>query len=196
MKSQTRFIKAKLFNGILIAALVAAAFYAPGISQVVYASKAEKIDASADEALDRFYKQVKGAKEFAAQAKGLLIMPSVKKAGLIIGGEYGRGALRIAGKTVDYYNVVSGSFGFQIGAEAKDLILMFMTDEALKNFRASKGWEAGLDGNVAIIKVGGGDSVNTRNIGDPIVGFVFDVKGLIGDISLKGAKFTKIDASK
>ena len=108
-----------------------------GFAAVVYAVTAKEIDASADAALDRFYKQVKDAKQFAQKAKALLIMPKVIKAGLIIGGEYGRGALRINGRSVDYYNVMSGSFGAQIGGEAKDWVIAFMTDAALKKIRES-----------------------------------------------------------
>jgi len=168
-----------------------------GISTIGHAAAtAKEIDASADAALDRFYKQVKGADEVVRNAKGLLVMPNVKKAGFIVGGEYGKGALRIGGQTVGYYRVVSGSVGFQLGVEAKDMILAFMTDDVLSRFRSSKGWEAGIDGNVAIIAVGGGGSATTRNVNEPIVGYVFDVKGLLGDISLKGAKFTKIDPAK
>ncbi len=171
-----------------------------GLTDMVYADtandKAKKIDASADETMDRFYKQVKDAKEVVRKAKALLIMPSVVKAGLLVGGEYGRGALRINGKTVDYYNVVSGSFGAQIGAEAKDWVIAFMTDAALKKFRGSKGWEAGVDGNIALITTGGGDSGTTRNKDGDIIGYVFDVKGLFADVSFKGAKFTKLDMSK
>jgi lipid-binding SYLF domain-containing protein len=159
------------------------------------AADAEVIDAKVSVALKRFYKQVAGAREFTAKAKGLLIMPGVMKAAFIIGGEYGEGALRIDGRTVDYYNMVSGSFGFQIGAEAKDILIVFMTRDALEGFRASRGWEAGVDGNVALITVGAGERVDTRTTKDPIVGFVFDVKGLMADISLKGAKFTKLDKS-
>ena len=158
-----------------------------------FGADAEVIDAKVNVAIKRFYKQVDGAKEFAGNAKGLLIMPGVMKAAFIIGGEYGEGALRINGKTTDYYNIVSGSFGFQIGAEAKDILIAFMTPEALQGFRGSKGWEAGLDGNIALITVGAGERVDTRTTKDPIVGFVFDVKGLMADISLKGAKFTKLD---
>lgn len=167
-----------------------------GLTAMVYADTAKEIDAGADEVMDRFYKQVKDAKEFVKKAKALLIMPNVVKVGLLVGGEYGRGALRIDGKTVDYYNVVSGSFGAQIGAEAKDWVIAFMTDEALRKFRESKGWEAGVDGNVALITVGGGDSGTTRNAKGDIIGFVFDVKGLFADVSFKGAKFTKLDMSK
>ena len=169
-----------------------------GVGGVDYAvgAAAEEIDASANVATRRFYKQVKGAEEFARNAKGLLIMPNVKKAAFILGGEYGEGALRIDGKTVDYYNIISGSIGFQIGAQAKDIIIAFMTKAALDGFRASRGWEAGLDGNVALITVGAGERVDTLTVNDPIVGFIFDVKGLIADISLKGAKFTKLDKSE
>ena len=163
------------------------------LSSNLHAKTAKEIDASVDAAIERFYKQVKGAKEYVEKSKGMLVMPNVVKGAFIIGGEYGEGALRVGGKSVDYYNTISGSIGFQIGGQAKDIILLFMTDEALKQFRASKGWEAGVDGNVALITVGAGERADTRTLKDPILGFVFDAKGLIVDISLKGAKFTKVD---
>jgi lipid-binding SYLF domain-containing protein len=197
MKTRNTLKRTEFFNGLLIAALIAAVISVAGFTQIARAAEtAKEIDAGVDAALDRFHKQVKGADEAARNAKGLLIMPNVKKAGLIIGGEYGQGALRIDGKTVGYYRIVSGSVGFQIGAEAKDMILAFMTDEVLNKFRASKGWEAGIDGNVAIINVGAGGAATTRNVNEPIVGYVFDVKGLMGDLSLKGAKFSKIDPAQ
>ena len=197
MKTRTQKKSSQISYVFLMTAVVAATFFFASFSQIASAAAtAKEIDASADAALDRFYKQVKGADELSRNAKGLLIMPNVKKAGLIIGGEYGKGALRINGNTVGYYRVVSGSVGFQLGVEAKDMILVFMTDEVLNKFRASKGWEAGIDGNVAIIVVGGGGSATTRNVNEPIQGYVFDVKGLMGDISLKGAKFSKIDPAQ
>ena len=161
-----------------------------------FGGTAKEIDASADAALDRFYKNVKDAREVARQAKGMLILPSVKKGALIVGGEYGQGAMRIGGKTVDYYSIVAGSIGFQIGGQAKDLIIAFMTGEALNKFRQSKGWEAGVDGSVALVTLGAGESAITAMGKEPIVAFVFDVKGLMADMSLKGAKFNKLDDLK
>lgn len=166
------------------------------LSKNLFAKTAKEIDASVDVTIERFYKQVEGSKELAKTSKGMLVMPNVIKGAFIIGGEYGEGALRVGGKTVDYYNLISGSIGFQIGGQAKDIILLFMTDDVLKQFRKSKGWEAGVDGNVALITVGAGERVDTRTVKDPIIGFVFDAKGLIADISLKGAKFTKLDKKK
>ena len=162
----------------------------------VLAKTAREIDVSVDVAIERFHKQVIGAKELIKASKAMLVMPNVVKGALIIGGEYGEGALRIGGETVDYYNTVSGSVGFQIGGQAKDIILLFMTDAALKQFRASKGWEAGVDGNVALITIGAGERADTTTAKDPIVGFVFDAKGLIADLSLKGAKFTKLNKTE
>ncbi len=164
-----------------------------GFSEQAHADTAKEIDVSVNVALDRFYNDVKGAKTFAKASKGLLVLPNVVKAGFFIGGEYGEGALVVGGETVDYYNIAAGSFGLQIGAEKKDLIIAFMTDDALNNFRKSSGWEAGVDGNIALIDTGGGKRVDTTTIKDPIVAFVFDVKGLMADISLKGSKLTKLD---
>ena len=161
-----------------------------------YGGTAKEIDASADAAMDRFYKIVKDAKEVVQRSKGMLILPNVIKGAFIIGGEYGEGTMRIDGKTVDYYNIISVSVGFQIGGQAKDIIFAFMSSDALNEFRNSKGWEAGVDGNVALIKIGAGESAITAMGEEQIVAFVFDVKGLIADISLKGAKFNKLDKSK
>jgi len=165
-------------------------------ASTVYADKAKELDGKVDAALDRFYKLVKDGKEVAAKADGLLIMPSVKKGALIIGGEYGRGALRIGGKTVGYYSIVAGSVGLQIGGQAKDLIIAYFSSDALKKFRDSKGWTAGVDGNIALITVGAGESAMTAAAKNPIAAFVFDVKGLMADMSLRGAKFNKLDLSK
>jgi lipid-binding SYLF domain-containing protein len=101
--------------------------------------------------------------------------------------------MRVGGKTVEYYSMISGSVGFQIGGQAKDIIIAFMTSDALKKFRNSKGWEAGVDGSVALVTLGAGESAMTAMGKDPIVAFVFDVKGLMADMSLRGAKFNKLD---
>jgi lipid-binding SYLF domain-containing protein len=159
---------------------------------VSHAKTVQEINASADAAMARFKKDVKGAEEYLKIAKGVLVMPNITKAGLIIGGQYGQGALRIGGKSVDYYSMVAGSIGYQIGAEQYDMVILFTTDEALKRFRTSEGWEAGVDGDITLIEVGADVSIETLRSQNPIVGFVFDQKGLMVGVSIKGAKFTKI----
>ena len=177
-------------SALLAVCLVLVLTLSPAVSS--YAATAREIDVSVDVALDRFYKEVKGAHEFTKSAKALLILPKVIKGGFFVGGEYGEGALRIGGKTVAYYNIASASFGLTFGGEQKDIIIAFMTDEALNNFRRSENWEAGIDGNIAVLNVGAGATISTETIKDPIVGFVFGVKGLIADASFKGSKLTKL----
>ena len=167
MKTRATVKKAEISIVFMIGVVLSVVISVVGISTIAHAAAtAKEIDASVDAAMDRFDKQVKDADEVVRNAKGLLVMPNVKKAGLIVGGEYGKGALIIEGKTVGYYKVISGSVGFQLGVEAKDMILAFMTDEVLNKFRTSKGWEAGIDGNVAVITVGGGGSASTRNVNE------------------------------
>lgn len=157
-----------------------------------YAATAKEIDASADAALKLFYETVKGGKALLQKAKGVLILPGVIKAGFGIGAEYGEGALRVGGKTVEYYSLTAGSIGLQIGAQKKNVILAFMDDEVLKKFRARSGWKAGVDGSVAAVNVGTGASVDTIKINDPIVSFVFGQRGLMANATIEGAKFTKL----
>ena len=157
-----------------------------------YAKTAAEINADANKTLKRFYREVNGAKELTSSAKALLVMSGVTKAGFIVGGEYGQGVLRIKGKSKGYYNLVGGSYGFTVGAEQMDIIIAFMTEEALNQFKNIDGWEVGVTGNVALIDVGGGKRLDTTTLKDPVVAFVFGAKGLMLDVSLKGAKFTKI----
>ncbi len=157
-----------------------------------FAATAKEIDVSVDVALDRFGREVNGAQEFLKAAKGVLVIANVVQAGLIVGGEYGEGALRIDGKTVDYYNIVAGSLGFQIGAQRKDIILLFIDEGALKKFRSSDNWQAGVDGTVTVINVGAEGSVDTTKINQPIVGFVFGQKGLMAGATIEGSKITKL----
>ena len=158
-----------------------------------FAVSKEEIAVGVKASLERFDKQVKGAKEFREVAKGMLVIPNVTKAAFIIGGQYGQGALKEGGKIVDYYSLAAGSLGWQIGAEKFDLVIIFATDEALKKFQNSEGWEAGVDAEVTLVDSGVDVPASTLVSQHPVVGFVFEQKGLMAGVSVKGAKFTKIN---
>jgi lipid-binding SYLF domain-containing protein len=178
--------KSKLFFVALIAVIM-------GIFPLAsYAATANEIDVGVNASLERFVKEVKGAQEFLDAAKGILIIPKVIQGGLVVGAEYGEGALRIGEKTVAYYNIVSGSFGYQIGAQQKDIILVFMSNEVLKKFRASENWRAGVDAKVTVVNVGADESLSTQKFQQPVVGFVFGQKGLMAGATIEGSKFTKL----
>lgn len=159
---------------------------------MAFADTAKEIDVSVDVTLERFKKEIPGADSFIKKAKGALVFPSVIKAGFGIGGEYGEGALRVGGKTVEYDSTMAASIGFQLGAQSKSIILVFTKDNALKQFRNSDGWKAGVDGSVALVSLGMGDSLDTTNVKDPIVAFIFGQKGLMYNLTLEGSKFSKI----
>jgi lipid-binding SYLF domain-containing protein len=158
-----------------------------------YAASAEEIDIKVNHALERFRSDVDIADNFLDMAKGVLVFPEVIKAGFVLGGEYGEGALRIGGQTADYYNTASASFGFQMGAQLKTIIIIFLEQEALDKFRNSSNWEAGVDGSVALIEFGAGKEITTTSIDEPIIGFIFNNKGLMYNLTLEGTKITKIN---
>lgn len=159
------------------------------------AASADEIDRRVNETLQVFKEQVNGSEVFLNQAAGYLVFPKVYKVGIGIGGETGEGALRIGGKTVSYYRTTSGSIGLQLGAQAKSIVIAFMTREALDKFRNSEGWKVGVDGSVALVDVGVGKTIDSQNIKDPVVGFIFGSKGLMYNLTLEGSKFSKLDKS-
>ncbi len=114
------------------------------------------------------------------------------KAGIGLGGEYGEGALRRYGRTEGYYNTVSASFGFQLGVQARTVIIVFVTEEALDNFRRKDGWKVGVDGSMTVVTVGVGGSIDTNSIKRPVVGFILDQKGLMYNLTLEGSKISRI----
>ena len=155
-----------------------------------------KIDREVAKSIGVFKEEVNGSEMFLSQAAGYLVFPRVIKVGLGFGAETGEGALIVGGQTADYYRTTAGSFGLQAGAQAKSIVIAFMTQEALNKFRNSSGWKAGVDGSVALIDLGVGKTIDTDNVKDPVVGFIFGSKGLMYNLTLEGSKFTKLHKSE
>jgi lipid-binding SYLF domain-containing protein len=152
---------------------------------------AKEIDAGVERSLDML-KDINGGNEVLKKAAGVLVFPTVFKAGIGLGGEYGEGALLIKRKTVDYYSTATASIGFQLGAQKKTIIIAFMDKGALKDFRNSDGWKVGADASVTVIAIGADGSIDTAKTNKPIVAFVFDQKGLMYNLTLEGSKITKL----
>ena len=152
-----------------------------------------RIDQESDGALVTFREQIEGGEVFLDQAAGYLVFPRVLRAGLGVGAETGEGVLRVGGKTVDYMRITSGSIGLQAGAQSRSIVIAFMTDSALEQFQGSSGWRVGIDGSVALVDVGAGKTIDTQNVRDPIVGFIFGSAGLMANLTLEGTRFTRIN---
>ncbi len=177
----------KLVAGLAIAATLA------GCANTRQATTRHEIDANVQSTLTTFAEKVSGADSLIAKADGILVFPEVVKGGMGIGAGYGEGALLIDGTTAAYYNTISGSIGFQLGIQERSEVILFMDPNALEKFRQSKGWEAGIDGSVALVTLGAGGSVDTNSMQQPIIGFVFSNKGLMYNLSFEGAKISRIE---
>lgn len=173
-----------------LASLLALAIALP-LQNATAATSAE-VEASVNAALQRLHTEVKGSEAVTGKAAGVLVFPEVIKAGFVIAGEGGEGALRVGGKTRGYYTIFSGSVGLQAGGQKRDIIIAFMDSASLKKFEASDGWKAGVDGSVALINVGAGAAVDISKIKEPIVGFVVGQKGLMAGVSVDGSKITRV----
>lgn len=161
------------------------------IRDVVEASASE-IDKDANTALTMLREEISDSSLIIDQAYGYLVFPRIVKVGVGIGIETGEGVLRINDLSVDYYRLSSGSLGFQLGAQAKGVVVAFMTQDILNNFRNNPGWKVGVDGSITIIDQGLGKSIDTDNILDPIVAFVFDNRGLMYSLTMEGTIFNLI----
>ena len=156
------------------------------------ADSATEINADANATLQSFVAQNPSARELGRKAAGILVFPSVIKAGIGLGGEYGEGVLIIRGEPAGYYNLVSASFGFQLGVQSRSVIIMFMTEEALAGFQNAYGWKVGVDGSIVVVTVGTGGSIDTDSLTSPVIAFILDPKGLMYNLSLEGSKISRI----
>jgi len=152
----------------------------------------QTINAGVDSTLTRLFTSANGSRELVSKARGVLVFPSVIDAGIGVGGQYGEGALRMGGRTVGYYSTATASIGWQIGAQSRAIVFMFMTDDALNRFRNSQGWSAGGDASVAVLKIGANGEVDTSTASSQVDAFVLTNDGLMAGVSLDGTKVTRL----
>jgi lipid-binding SYLF domain-containing protein len=156
------------------------------------AGRRQSLDADANATLARLFATVHDSRELVDNARGVLVFPSVFAAGFWFGGQYGQGVLRVGGQTSGYYSLAAASFGLQIGAQSKAIIMLFMTQEALDEFTHSLGWAAGVDATVAVLKVGANGNVDTSTATGPVQAFVLTNAGLMAGVSLEGTKISRL----
>ena len=160
------------------------------------AETAAEIDRDVDSALLKLYASTPAAKELSKVALGILVFPDVVKAGLIVGGQYGTGALREGGKTVGYYNTVAASWGLQAGAQKFGYAMFFLTQNALDYLKKSAGWEIGVGPSVVVADAGLASSLTTTTAKSEIYAFIFSQKGLMAGLGIQGVKITKTTPDK
>jgi lipid-binding SYLF domain-containing protein len=156
------------------------------------AETAADIDREVDAGIENLFAASSVAKDLAGKAKAILVFPKVIKAGLLVGAQYGKGALRMDGKTAGYFNTIAASYGLQAGAQSFGYALYFMTDSALEYLKKSSGFELGVGPSIVIVDEGIARSLTTATAKDDIYAFIFSQKGLMAGLGLQGSKITQI----
>ncbi len=160
------------------------------------AATAAEIDRDVDAALQKLYASTPAAKRLATKASGILVFPNIVKGGLIIGGQYGEGALRRKGKTVAYYDTAAASYGLQAGVQTFGYALFFMDAEALGYLDRSEGWEVGVGPSLVLVDEGMAETLTTTTAQKGVYAFIFGQQGLMAGIGLQGSKITRIHPAK
>jgi len=182
--------KTRLVAGLLTLVLVMAPWLSA--SSALAASAAE-INKDANAALARLYEKVPEARTLAAQAKGILIFPSIVKAGFLFGGQYGEGVLLKHGRTAGYYNSVAASYGLQAGVQSFGYAMFFMNDSALAYLDKSEGFEIGVGPSIVVVDAGTAKTLTTTTGRSDVYAFIFSQKGLMAGLGLQGSKISRIE---
>ncbi len=157
------------------------------------AARRRSIDTASTSALSKLYEQVPDSRTMVSKARGVLVFPSVVSAGLVVGASHGDGQLRVGDRVDGYYSTTSASIGLQAGADSRAVYILFMTQSALDKFRNSKGWTAGADANVSMLKAGASAGVDTNTGTQEVVGYVLTNAGLMANLTVDGTKISKLD---
>ena len=155
---------------------------------------ATKLSRDSRAALNRLYAGSPTAKALGGKAAAILVFPSVKKAGFIVGGQYGEGTLFKSGKATAYYSTAGVSYGLQAGAQEFGYAMFFMNDNALAQLDKADGFEVGVGPSVVVVDQGMAKSATTTTMKDDIYAFIFGQRGLMAGIGLQGNKITRVAA--
>jgi lipid-binding SYLF domain-containing protein len=180
----------------LFAALAALTGGAAMLSAPALAASARSIDQNVDHALRTLYAAQPKARQLGNRAKAVLVFPKIIKAGFLIGGLGGDGALRVGGRTIGYYNIAAASYGLQAGVQTFSYALFFMTDTGLQYLKDSDGWAVGSGPSVVVMDKGAAASMTTTTLSQDVYAIPFGQKGLMAGIGIEGSKITHISPGK
>ncbi len=158
-----------------------------------YAATAVDLEVDAQQALQTLYKTSPAAEELSNSAKAVLVFPNIVKAGLVFGGSYGEGVLFAEGKTVDFYNSITGSWGLQAGAQSYGYAVFLMRDSAVKYLIDSRGLEIGVGPTVVLVTDGMATNLSSSTLKKDAYAFIFDQQGLMVGVSIEGTKISIIN---
>lgn len=175
-----------------LAVAIAAAFAVAPVSSA-HAGSAAEIDEDARTALSRLVGADPAAAELAEAATAVLVFPNILKAGVIVGGAYGEGALMKGGETQAYYSSVAASYGLQLGAQRFGYALFFMNEGALSYLDRSEGWEIGTGPSVVVMDDGFAKKFSSTTLSQDVYAVFFNQEGFMAGLGIEGSKITRIE---
>ena len=178
------------FRNLIVAA--AAALSLGAISAPSHAASAEELNAESAQVLQNLRKNNPVAESLSQRAKAVLVFPKIIKAGLVFGGSYGEGVLTRNSQFAGYYNSVSGSWGWQAGAESYAYVVFLMSDKAVRYLNRSEGWEIGVGPTVVALDAGAAKNLSSSTLQKDAYAFIFDQQGLMASVSIEGTKISRI----
>jgi lipid-binding SYLF domain-containing protein len=159
------------------------------------ADSANQISRDSWNALSRLYSQEPRARNLGEKAKAILVFPKITKAGLLIGGQFGEGALIENKHTTAYYSIAAASFGLQLGAQTFSYALFFMNQGALDYLRKSDGWSIGSGPSVVVLDQGKAASMTSTTLSQDVYAIPFGQSGLMAGLGIEGSKISRIHPS-
>src|ERR1039457_2791759 len=131
-------------------------------------------------------------------AKCVAVVPRMIKAGLVFGGENGRGVATCRTEhgwsAPAFFAITGGNWGLQIGVEGVDLIMIFQGEKGMQHLLASK-FQLGADASAAAGPIGRHASANTDWKLDTEVLTYSRAKGVFAGLTLTGASIRRDDDS-
>ncbi len=128
--------------------------------------------------------------EILSKAECVAVVPSMLKGGFIVGAKYGRGLASCrtpkGWSAPAFFTVAGGSFGFQIGGQAVDLVMLVMNNDGMQHLLSSK-FALGADASVAAGPVGRHAEGNTDWKMRAQVLTYSRARGIFAGVSLNGA---------
>lgn len=164
----------------------------PSSAQDKGKTPAAQLSSESQAALKQLYASAPLAKSLAGTAHAILVFPKITKAGLMIGGQYGEGALLQKGRAVGYYKTTGASFGLQAGGQQYGYAMFFMNAKALAQLDHASGFEVGVGPSVVVVDEGMAKTATTTTLKDDIYAFVFGQKGLMAGLGIQGNQIAKI----
>ena len=176
-------------RGALAGGLAAAGL---GWPRAAAAASARSLAAKSNAALAELYASSDKAKALGKGARAVLVFPEILKAGALIGGQAGEGAMVRGGKAVGFYRISAASYGLQLGAQKYGYALFFMSEDAMKYLNKSKGWSVGTGLSVVFVDDGFAKPMNTTTLTQDVYALAFQQRGLMAGSGLEGAKIKQI----